>query len=88
MFEDWKIKIIFRNLARKFFKKWIKIYYSQISVDEYEIVASKSKIIDYVKDKIIFDLARKLFEDGMIDFEEETDIRTNRRIIKAKIRII
>ncbi len=85
-----KIKAFFRNLARKFFQKWIKIYQNQYFISDLDILERKyeAERKEAIKWEIAKSFAEKMLEDNLIEFEEEFDPKTGGRIIRSKIRII
>lgn len=81
------MKKLFRQLARKVFKKWIRVYQVQSFVSDTELVLSHDAE-DYVKHKMCRQIVETLMNNNLIDFESEKDFRTNSTRFTAKIRLI
>ena len=84
------IKFYFRELARQFFKKWIRLYGYSFSISREMFVMNKHKedLVKLVKETMARKLADKIIEDGLIEITEENDIRTGNINYHTKIRLI
>ena len=82
------MKKILRNLARRFFKKWIRVYNHEYFIALEMAVHMDKGIMEVVRHEIAVSFAKKMLEEGLIEFEEEEDIKSGGRIIRSKIRVI
>lgn len=78
----------FRLLARKFFAKWIKVYWNEVVISDEELLYSKGKAEFYVKDQIAKRFAEQLMKDGRIEFESNKDYSRMTTTIRGKLRVI
>lgn len=82
------IKKLIRNWTAEFFRKQIKHY----GISTFESIDSKlyMRLVtreDYERN-MVHKLAEKMYEDGIVEFEQEDDFKTGGTYIRAKIRLI
>lgn len=82
------IKKIIRGWAREFFRKQIKCYKSQVVITPDMMFYDFWEDKQYVERELVFNLAKKMHEDGLIEFEQREEMITGNKLLTAKIRLI
>jgi len=80
------MKKIIRKLILWVFRNRIKVYQYEKFFSDSDIVMEKyPPSSEYVKQEMILRLANKMYEDGLIIFENEKDFKDMRTRIRAKV---
>ena len=82
------IKKLLRNLARRFFKKYIRVYQIDSYVSDVEMLHPMSDVGAYHRKEMAFRIADKMVEEGMVEFITQDDPKRMGRNLRAKIRVI
>lgn len=82
------MKKIMRSLARRFFQNWIKVYTHDLYIPMTEVLLRDERSLEGKKVWIAEQFARKMIEDGLIEFEHRQDIDRGGVTIHSKIRVI
>ena len=85
-----KIEKYFRNLARRFFERWIKVYRHRYEISLLMLTEYRgNRDLEFaIKREIANRFAEKMLDENMIEFEEENNIKTGGITIRSKIRVI
>ena len=82
------IKKLFRNLALKFFKGYIRVYHDNKFISDAEVQRVAFHYPQHIRHEMAINLIERILEDGRIEFEETEDKKAMGRFVRAKIRII
>ncbi|MEK6883217.1 MAG: hypothetical protein AABY22_26560 [Nanoarchaeota archaeon] len=85
-----RIEKYIKRLVRWAFQDRILVYRHSQFIDELDLVQSEGDITSYIKREIVHKLAEKMFEDGVIDMEQEKNPLPDRigDIIRSRVHIL
>jgi hypothetical protein len=82
------MKQLLRKWARWFFKSQVKIYHVSKSISHLEGMNMNPRLLTAIKFDMVHRIAERMYDEGLIEFTEESDFITLGRYYEAKIRVI
>ena len=83
------MKRLLRKWARKFFEKQIRVYQISSFVSNLDLLLTHNRQAEkYHEHELVRKLIEKIYEEKMVEFEQEDDYKTGGSNLRARIRVI